>query len=802
MLVSYNWLQDFLKVDIEPKALAEKITRTGIEIASTVHPLEGLKKLVVGKVLTCEAVEGTHLHKCTVEVGQDEPLPIVCGAPNVAAGEYVIVALHGARIAGHHKIKRGKIRGMESDGMICGLQEIGFADSVVPQKYADGIFVFPEPIYPGTPVFEALGMDDYILDFDITPNRADTSSMEGAAYEVGAILDEKPKIEDVTLKGDGPAWTDDYEVSVDQKLAPKYYLRRLENVKIGESPLWLQTRLWNAGIRPINNVVDATNYAMLLTGQPLHAYDADVFANKKLGVRLAQKGEKLTLLNDKELELDPQEIVITDGEKPVTLAGVMGGENSEVTDKTKNVLLESAVFDQALVRKAALRHANRTDASARFEKDINWDNVQKGLDVAALLMRNHAGATVDQGVLKATDEQRKPVVITTTISHINKVLGTKLSADEVVKIFDRLNFDTKLDGDAITVTVPNRRWDIFIDADLIEEVARIYGYDNLESTQPSLPETQGGYSAEERVQRRLRSLMVSLGLDETINYSLTNPQKAQLFTRKAKNMVQVDWPMNSDRSTMRENLMVGLLDTASYNFARKQNSLQIFEEGRVFDNEKGEFNETDHLAALYTGDIQASTWQHRKVALDFYWVKGQLQALFEALGIKNVSYKAEVIPGMHPTRTAAVYVNDNYVGYVGMLAPALGLKDKNLRGHDIYGFELNVDQLMPLLLNRETAQAQPAPKFPSMQRDISILVDASVLNSRVIAVLKENGGKYLYDIKVKDVYRGSQIEHGKKSLSYQLTFLNKRDTLTEDIVNKAMTQIGAGLTSELSAKIR
>lgn len=802
MLVSYKWLQDFLKVDVKPADLAEKITRTGIEIASTVHPEDGLKKLVVGKVLTCEGVEGTHLHKCTVEVGEDEPLNIVCGAPNVAAGEYVIVALHGARIAGHHKIKRGKIRGMESDGMICGLQEIGFSDSVVPAKYADGIFVFPEAIDPGTPVFEALGMDDYILDFDITPNRADTSSMEGAAYEVGAILDEKPKVEDVTLKGDGPAWTDEYSVSVDKKLAPKYYLRKLDNVKIGESPLWLQTRLWNAGIRPINNVVDAANYAMLLTGQPLHAYDADTFADKKLEVRFAKENEKLTLLNGKELELTDQDIVITDGEKPVTLAGVMGGANSEVTDKTTSVLLESAVFDPALVRKAALRHANRTDSSARFEKGINWDNVQKGMDVAALLMRNHAKATVDEGVLKATDEVRKPVVITTSISHINKVLGTKLSSDEVVKIFDRLNFETKLDGDAITVTVPNRRWDIFIDSDLVEEVARIYGYDNLESTQPALAETQGGYSAEESVQRRLRSLMVGLGLDETINYSLTNPEKAQLFTRKDKKLVQVDWPMNSDRSTMRENLMVGLLDTASYNFARNQNDLQIFEEGRVFDNEHGKFNETDHLAALYTGDISAETWQHRETELDFYWVKGQLEALFEALGIKNVSYKAEIIPGMHPTRTAAVYVNDAYVGYVGMIAPAIGLRDKNMRGHDIYGFELNVDTLMPLLLGRETAQAQPAPKFPSMQRDISILVDDSVLNSRVIALLKQNGGKYLYDIKVKDVYRGSQIEHGKKSMSYQLTFLNKRDTLTEDVVTKAMAQISAALTDELEAKIR
>ena len=283
MLVSYNWLKDFLNLDEDPKELGEKITRTGVEIASVDHPAEGLKKLVVGHILECEDIEGTHLHKCQVDVGEEEPIQIVCGAPNVAAGEDVIVALHGARIAGNEKIKRGKIRGIKSNGMICGLQEIGFEDKVVPAKYADGIFVFPKDadVKTGEEVYEALGMDDYILDFDITPNRADTLSMEGAAYEVGAIIDEKPKVEPVVLKADGPDWTQELDVQVDEKLAPKFYLRKISNVKIGESPLWMQRRLWNAGIRPINNVVDVTNYVMLLTGQPMHAYDARTFKVEK-----------------------------------------------------------------------------------------------------------------------------------------------------------------------------------------------------------------------------------------------------------------------------------------------------------------------------------------------------------------------------------------------------------------------------------------------------------------------------------------------------------------------------------------
>ncbi|MCH3904604.1 MAG: phenylalanine--tRNA ligase subunit beta [Lactobacillus sp.] len=802
MLISYNWLQDFLKLDIEPAVLAEKITRTGVEIPTTDHPMDGLKKLVVGHVLTCEKVEGTHLHKCQVEVGEDEPIQIVCGAPNVASSQDVIVALHGARIAGNEKIKRGKIRGIESNGMICGLQEIGFPDKLVPAKYLHGIFVFPadSEVEPGQDVYHALGMDDYIFDFDITPNRADTLSMEGAAYEVGAIIDQKPKIEQIVLKEDGPAWTDSLKVEVDPKLAPKYYLRKLTGVKITESPLWLQTRLWNAGIRPVNNVVDATNYAMLLTGQPLHAYDAKTFADGKLAVRKAQAGEKLELLNEKELDLDAQDIVIANGKQAVGLAGVMGGLHSEVTDETTDVLLEAAVFDPALVRKTALRHANRTDASARFEKGLNWDNVQKGIDIAAMLMRNHAQATVDEGLLKASDEQRQPVVVKTTVSHINHVLGTKLSGEAVVNIFDRLGFGHELADDDLTITVPNRRWDIEIPADLIEEVGRLYGYDNLESTQPLLPETHGGYSERETKIRRLRKLVEGQGLNETINYTLTAPKAAKLFTKSDHRLVKVSWPMNSGRSALRQSLMIGLLEAVSYNFTHQQDQLTMFEQGRVYNLDNGKYNELEHLAAIYTGTAANHNWQKQDQPIDFYWVKGQLTALLAAVGLTDLTFKAAVIPGMHPTRTAAVYAGERYLGFVGMLAPILAVKNKNLQGHDMYGYELNLEALLPLMTTG--VKNEPAPKYPGMERDISLLIDKGITNAQVVDCIKENGGKYLQDVQVMDVYDGMQIEHGKKSLSYRLLFLNKEATLTEDVVNKAIAKIDTALFDQLEAKIR
>ena len=804
MLVSYNWLQDFLDVDEKPKDLAEKITRTGVEIASVTHPEEGLKKLVVGHVVDCEAVEGTHLHLTHVDVGEDEPLQIVCGAPNVAADQDVIVALHGARIAGNEKIKKGKIRGMQSFGMICGLQEIGFSDSVVPEKYADGIFVFPKDsdVKPGDDIYHALGMDDYILDFDITPNRADTLSMEGAAYEVGAIVDQKPKVEDVVLKEDGPDWTDSLNVKVDTKLAPKFYLRKISGVQIGESPLWMQTRLWNAGIRPINNVVDVTNYVMLLTGQPMHAYDAKTFANGKFEVRLANKGEKLTLLNEKEVDLDPNDIVITDGEKPVMMAGVMGGLNSEITADTTDVILESAIFDPTLVRKAALRHANRTEASSRYEKGINWDATEKAINMAALLLRNDANSTVDEGIIKAADTEREPVVVKTTVSYINHVLGTEISAEDMIKIFDRLGFSVDQDGDNIAVHVPNRRWDISIPADLVEEVGRIYGYDNLKSTQPLLDETNGGYSDFETKMRRIKQVVEGQGLMEAISYSLTSPEKAVRYTVNPKETVKVQMPLNSSRSTMRENLMTGLVDAASYNFARKEKELHLFEQGRVYDHEGGSFNEHEHLATLYTGKTFDENWQHKNEKIDFFYVKGQLEDLFDAIGLDQtkIEYKATEIDGMHPTRTATIYFDGEYIGMIGMVAHVVTMADKALRSAEIYGYELDLDAIIPHLTKGMTSK--PAPKFPAIERDLSILVNKEVTNAQIENVIHVNAGKYLYDLKVIDVYEGSHIEPGKKSLAYSLTFLNEHDTLTDEVVTNAMDKITAALQDDLCAKIR
>ena len=805
MLVSYNWLKDFIKLDQDPNDLAEKITRTGVEVAEVKHPEDGMKKLVVGHIIDCKPISGTHLNLTHVDVGEAEPCQIVCGAPNVAAGEDVVVALPGARIADNVKIKKTKLRGNESNGMICGLQEIGFPDNLVPEKYTDGIYVFPQDaeIKPGDSAFELLGMDDYIFDFDITPNRADTLSMEGSAYEVGAITDVPVKVEDVVVKEDGPNWTNDFTVDVDSQLAPKFYLRKISNVKIADSPLWLQRRLWNAGIRPINNVVDVTNYIMLLTGQPMHSYDARAFKTNKLVVRKANKDEKLTLLNNKEVDLDPNDIVITNGEDVVMMAGVMGGLNSEIEPDTTDVLLESAIFDPTLIRKAALRHANRTEASSRYEKGVNWDATTRALDMAALLLRNDASGTINEGVITGSSEKRQPTKITTTISYINKVLGTEISSAEIAAIFARLNFKIEINGDNLVVDVPARRWDIAIPADLVEEVGRLYGYDNIKSTQPVLAETHGGYSKKEETIRRIKNVVQGQGLIEAISYSLTSLEKAIGFSKEPKKPVEVQMPLNSNRSTLRQNLMTGLVDAASYNMARKQNQLAIFEQGRVYDFENNKYNEHEHLAALYSGNVYFENWQNDNEKIDFFYVKGQLTNLFLDLGINlnDVEYRAEVIMYMHPTRTAGIYIKNKYVGMIGMLDRPVTQSNKAMKDSEIYGYELNLDDIIPLILNSQTT-AQSAPKFPAVERDLSILVDKEVTNQAVEDVIKANGGKYLYNLRIIDVYRGSHIAEDKKSFAYRLTFLNENDTLTDEIVNKAMNSIDASLEKQLKVEIR
>lgn len=805
MKISYKWLQEYINLTETPDVLADKVSRTGIEVASVVRPSDGLKKIVVGHIKTVEPhPDSDHLNVCQVDVGETEDYQIVCGAPNVAAGQNVIVALPNSRIADNVKIKKGKMRGVVSQGMICALQEIGFADSVVPKAYADGIYVFTEPVTVGEPVFKYLGMDDAILDFDITPNRADTLGMHGTAWEVGAMYGEKPKFETVQLEEGTKPVTDLLKVDVQDKAkVPAYYMRVVENIKIKPSPMWLQIHLWNAGIRPINNVVDITNYIMLTYGQPLHAFDYDKVGTKQIVVRNAKADEALTTLDGEERTLDPEDLVITDGQKPVGFAGVMGGLNSEITETTQTVVIESALFNGTSIRKTAQRHNLRTDASTRFEKGIDNGSIKTALDAAASLMQQLADGTVAKGVLVGNDLDPEDTIVTITTTRINHVLGTDLTAQTIIDIFKRLGFGvTTTDDETLKVAVPPRRWDIHIQADLIEEVARMYGYDNLPSTLPVVAMNPGKFNPQQQFIRRTKHTMQAAGLSEVISYGLTTEAKAKQFLMtKNDTLTKLDWPMTLDHAYLRLNLISGLLNDVAYNVARKQDDVAIYEQGRAFTKTETAIKpiEREYLAGAITGLVTQPSWIQQKQVADFYYLKGIVDQFIELQHYDGaLRYVANSTrPEMHPGRTADIYVGNQFVGFIGQVHPTIA---KAYSIPETYVFQIDLSTLLTLKSKRLISQS--VPKYPAVTRDIALLVAKDITNEKIVEVIQKRGGQYLQNVQLFDVYQGKNIQANHKSLAYSLTFQNPEATLTEDMINEQMTHITDYLQSEVQAEIR
>ncbi|MBF0805462.1 phenylalanine--tRNA ligase subunit beta [Streptococcus sp. WM07] len=799
MLVSYKWLKELVELDVPVAALAEKMSTTGIEVEGVMSPADGLSKIVVGHVLTEEAVPETHLHRCQVDVGEEEARQIVCGAPNIAAGQKVIVALPGARIADNYKIKKGKIRGMESLGMICSLAELGLSESIIPKEYAEGIQVLPADAIPGESVFPYLDMDDQIIELSITPNRADALSMRGVAYEVAAIYDSNLTLKPVTLTEVSQPASDLLEVAIESDKVSTYQARILENVQVAPSPQWLQNRLMNAGIRPINNVVDVTNLVLLEYGQPLHAFDLDTFKDSKIVVREARVGEQLLTLDGVERNLEVSDLVITVADEPVALAGVMGGQATEITKESKRVVLEAAVFDGTSIRKTSGRLNLRSEASARFEKGINVGSVSEALDYAASLLVELAGAEVLSGRVEAGEVDVEPVSVATDLASVNRVLGTDLDYAAIEDVFRRLGFGLSGDATAFQVSVPKRRWDITIPADLNEEIARIYGYDRLPSSLPGGQGTAGELTTMQALRRKVQDTMEGAGLTEVITYTLTTPEKAQLFRQNPSALIQLMWPMSVERSVLRQSMVSSLLETLQYNQARRQPNLAIYEIGKIFKQIEGQQlpQEDTVLALALTGSLTEKDFQTQPQAVDFFTAKGMLELLFDRLGLE-VTYKAIAdLPGSHPGRTALLQVGDQTIGFLGQVHPALS-KDYDLS--EVYVAEVNlslVENLLP-----EQAIFQDISKFPSVTRDIALLVQEEVQHQAILDVLSSLNLKRLKAIHLFDVYQGLPLSENQKSMAYSLTFQNPEATMEDEEVVRYMDKIQKALESELGAEIR
>ena len=797
MLVSYNWLKQYTNVEANANALAEKITRGGIEVEGVEYLAEEISNVVVGYVVSKEKhPDAEKLNVCQVNVGEEENLQIVCGAPNVDAGQYVIVAKVGAKLPGI-KIKKAKLRGVESQGMICSLAELGLSKSVVPKNYQEGIYVFETEQELGSDVVEVLGLNDYILDLSITPNRADALSMRGLTYELGALYNNKVDFKDVEKEENYEATS--LQVAIESDSCRNYVGQVVKNVEVKSSPLWLQTRLMNSGIRPINNIVDITNYVLLEFGQPMHAFDKDLVGDK-IVVRDAKEGEVLETLDGEERKLQTTDLVITDGTRAIALGGVMGGKNTEVSEETKNIILESAYFNPTSVRRTSAAHGLRSDSSARFEKGID-PNMQKAALARAveLILELCPNAVVESSVGIVKKEEEKVVEITT--SYINNYLGITLSTEEIVAILEGLSFTVEVTGENLVVKVPTRRPDISIKQDLVEEVIRIYGYDNLASTLPKFSKTtKGGLTYSQRMVRDLRAVYASLGFNDTINYSLVSEEEATQYTLEDHHKVRLLMPMTETHSTLRQSLVPGLLNTVQYNVARKQKDLKLLEIGRVFFG-SGDDNiqptETLYLSATLTGEERATKWLKESSSLDFFAAKGYLEVVFERLGLdEKVTYKKSTLEGMHPGRFAEVYLGEKRIGFIGEVHPQVADK---LGLNTTYVFEINLDEVISE--SKVKSKYEEVTKYPEITRDIAMLVDVKDEYQNIYNVIESVNSKLITNVELFDLYAGAELLVGKKSLALTITYSDKQKTLTDEEVTAVHDKVLSALT-EYGAIIR
>ena len=791
MLVSYNWLKQYTNVEDNANALAEKITRGGIEVEGVEYLAEEISGVVVGYVVSKEKhPDAEKLNVCQVNVGEEENLQIVCGAPNVDAGQFVIVAKVGAKLPGI-KIKKAKLRGVESQGMICSLAELGLSKSVVPKNYQEGIYVFETEQELGSDVVEVLGLNDYILDLSITPNRADALSMRGLTYELGALYNNKVDFKDVEKEENYEETS--LQVSIESESCRNYVGQVVKNVEVKSSPLWLQTRLMNSGIRPINNIVDITNYVLLEFGQPMHAFDKDLVGDK-IVVRDAKEGEVLETLDGEERKLQTTDLVITDGSRAIALGGVMGGKNTEVSEKTKNIILESAYFNPTSVRRTSAAHGLRSDSSARFEKGID-PNMQKAALARAveLILELCPNAVVESSVGIVNKEEEKIVEITTT--YINNYLGITLSTEEIVDILEGLSFTVEVTGENLVVKVPTRRPDISIKQDLVEEVIRIYGYDNLASTLPKFSKTtKGGLTYSQRMVRDLRAVYASLGFNDTINYSLVSEEEATEYTLEDHHKVRLLMPMTETHSTLRQSLVPGLLNTVQYNVARKQKDLKLLEIGRVFFG-SGDDNiqpkETLYLSAALTGEESATKWLKESSVLDFFAAKGYLEVVFERLGLdEKVTYKKSTLEGMHPGRFSEVYLGGKRIGFIGEVHPQV--VDK-LGLNKTYVFEINLDEVISE--SKVKPKYEEVTKYPEITRDIAMLIDVKDEYQNIYNVVESVNSKLISKVELFDLYVGAELLAGKKSLALTITYSDKQKTLTDEEVTSVHDKVLVALTA-------
>lgn len=783
MKVSLNWLKEYLNLDNISKEELYNAFSLHINEVETVKPLIEGTNLEVGEVLECEMHPNSdHLHICQVKLS-DKVEQIVCGAPNIKAGQKVIVARVGA-VLKDGKIKDAKLRGVESHGMICSLQELGISESEVEEAYREGIYVLPNDVKTGAKL-EEIGFNDTIYDLELTSNRSDLLSIEGVAYDLGAVLKQKVSPKVPNLKENRRL--NPLKIEIDTPNCYKFCARLIEGVEIKESPLWLKLKLMSAGIRPINNVVDITNLVLMEFGQPLHAYNYDAYKESNLVlVRNAYDNEEFVTLDGNKRILTKDDIVVTNGKEPLCLGGIMGGLKSEVENDTKDILLEAAYFAPLSIRKTSSRLNLKSESSIRFERNIDEERVERALDYAAMLISQLASGTVVGNMVRCVKKEFPTKIVKITDNKVNSFLGTNLTHEEIADIFTNLDYTYTYLNDEYEITLPKRRMDLEASwQDVIEDVSRMLGYDNIPTTIRAAS-NHGILTREQKLTRSLRQTLSTLGLNEVITYSLVSEKDLNTYNVSELKDVKVLMPLTSDREYMRKSLLNGLVDVLKYNKARKMSDVNIFEIGRRYELN----NEEDMLAMLMTGTFEQLTWQNKVLKVDFYVIAGLIKEALRRLNynVTLTPYK-DIKETYHPNRAAHLVVNGVDVGFVASLHPKFRLQNDL---DDTYVLELNLTKLfkLPNDLNYEAIS-----KYPTIERDLALILPKNMNVGEVLNKLSKIS-KTLINVSIFDLYEGVNIKEGYKSVAFKLLFGDKTRTLESSEVDNIIQKILKELAKE------
>ena len=787
-MIDLEWVSDYIDIsDQDLNELAVKITKAGINVEKVIS--NHIDNLVVGQIVKCEEhPDSDHLHVCDVNIG-DKVLQIVCGAPNVRKDLKVLVSLPGAILPGG-EIKKSKIRGVESNGMICALYELGL-EAYSDEAYAHGIEELPDDAPIGMDGLKYLGKDDTLYELDVHKHKNNDCYYHiGFAYEIASILNRKVTLPKSDIHPIKESVKDYINVDVKTKKCPYYLAKMVKGVKIGESPEFIKRRLSAYGMRSINNVVDISNYVMLEYGQPLHFFDKKTLGDK-IVVRDAKEGEEITTLDGVDRILKKSDIVITDGKRSVAIAGVMGGENTEVTDDTCDIVIESAIFDPVSIRYTAANLDLRSESSIRFGKGLNYEYTEMAIERACFLLEKYAGAKVLSDTVVYDKIDKTPKVTEFETYEINDMLGITLTDDDVKTELNRLDFPFEYKKGKFKVTIPNRRLDIDPNVnDIAEEVGRLYGYHNLVSSLPICTTRRGEYVGDVKYRKLISKRLRSLGLNECKTYTLVSPSMASMFKYDGRDNAMLPNPMSADKSVIRTTLIPSLINVYNYNKSRKIDDIMIYEVSKTYDKE---YNEESKIAILMKGNYLINEWQGIKIPVDFYLLKGIVENVLDYLGFKNrYSFSKGDIPNMHPGMSASIMLDRKQIGILGRVHPS-DMKD------DVYVCEISLNALMT---DVKPLKFKAASKYPEIKKDLAFIVNKDIDSYEVSNVIKKAGGRLLNEIRVFDVYTGDKIDSSKKSLAYSLTFSSNDRTLSEEEVMKVFNNIIKKCEKELGAELR